>query len=48
MVGEVIGIHIDDGLIVDGKVDTLAFEQVSRLGYFDYSVVNNLFEMPRP
>jgi len=48
VVGEVIGIHIDDGLIVDGKGDTLAFEQVSRLGYFDYSVVNNLFEMPRP
>jgi flavin reductase (DIM6/NTAB) family NADH-FMN oxidoreductase RutF len=48
VLGEVIGIHIDDALIRDGRVDTLALRQVSRLGYFDYSVVESLFDMPRP
>jgi flavin reductase (DIM6/NTAB) family NADH-FMN oxidoreductase RutF len=48
VLGEVIGIHIDDTLIVDGRVDTRALRPMSRLGYFDYAVVNELFEMLRP
>lgn len=48
VIGEVVGIHIDDALIRDGRVDTLALRQVSRLGYLDYSIVESLFEMPRP
>lgn len=48
VIGEVIGIHIDDELIIDGRVDSLALRQVARLGYFDYSVVDALFELPRP
>jgi hypothetical protein len=32
----------------DGKIDALALAQVARLGYFDYSVVTELFEMLRP
>ena len=47
-VGQVVGIHIDDSLIVDGRVDTRALRPVSRLGYFDYAVVDELFEMLRP
>lgn len=48
VLGEVIGIHIDDDLIRGGRVDTLGLRQVSRLGYMDFSVVDNLFELPRP
>jgi flavin reductase (DIM6/NTAB) family NADH-FMN oxidoreductase RutF len=48
VLGEVIGIHIDDALICDGRVDVLALRPVSRLGYFDYSLVESLFEMRRP
>ena len=48
VLGEVVGIHIDDAVIVDGRIDTLALQQVARLGYFDYTVVRELFEMPRP
>ncbi|MEQ8858964.1 MAG: flavin reductase family protein [Pseudomonadales bacterium] len=48
VIGEVVGIHIDDALIRNGRVDTLALRQVARLGYLDYSVVESLFEMPRP
>ena len=48
VLGQVIGIHIDDGLIKDGKVDGQALHQVGRLGYFDYTQVDNLFELLRP
>ncbi len=48
ILGEVIGIHIDDELIVNGKVDSRALQQVSRLGYFDYHVVDDVFELLRP
>lgn len=44
----VVGIHIDDALIHDGRVDALALAQVARLGYLDYSIVREVFEMPRP
>jgi flavin reductase (DIM6/NTAB) family NADH-FMN oxidoreductase RutF len=48
VIGTVIGIHIDDRLIVGGRVDTVALAPVSRLGYFDYDVVRESFEMKRP
>ncbi|MGE0622151.1 MAG: flavin reductase family protein [Pseudomonadales bacterium] len=48
VIGKVVGIHIDDALIVDGRVDTAALDPLSRLGYFDYGTLGELFEMPRP
>ena len=46
--GEVVGVHIDDSVIVDGKVDVVAMRPIGRLGYMDYSVVDDLFTMLRP
>ena len=48
VIGEVIGIHIDDALINDGRVDQLALAQVARLGHDDYTVVEKIFSMKRP
>jgi flavin reductase (DIM6/NTAB) family NADH-FMN oxidoreductase RutF len=48
VIGNVIGIHIDDDLIVDGRLDTKSLEPLARLGYFDYGVIGELFEIPRP
>ena len=48
VIGEVVGIHIDDALIVDGRVDSLALAPVARLGYLDYGVIRELFVMERP
>jgi flavin reductase (DIM6/NTAB) family NADH-FMN oxidoreductase RutF len=48
VIGSVIGIHIDDALIVSGRVDTAALDPVARLGYFDYGMLGERFEMPRP
>jgi flavin reductase (DIM6/NTAB) family NADH-FMN oxidoreductase RutF len=46
--GRVIGIHIDDSLIVDGRVDICRAQPIARLGYMDYAVVNEVFEMIAP
>jgi flavin reductase (DIM6/NTAB) family NADH-FMN oxidoreductase RutF len=46
--GRVIAIHIDDRVIVDGKVDLAAIKPIARLGYMDYTVVETIFTMPRP
>ncbi|MEO1328829.1 MAG: flavin reductase family protein [Pseudomonadota bacterium] len=46
--GQVVGIHIDDAVIVDGKVDVTRFRPLARLGYMDYASVDAVFDMPRP
>jgi len=48
VLGQVVGIHIDDAYIVDGKVDTPRLKLLSRLGYMDYAVVDNVFSLDRP
>jgi flavin reductase (DIM6/NTAB) family NADH-FMN oxidoreductase RutF len=46
--GEVIGIHINDSIIEDGMINMQAFKPIARLGYFDYTTVDNIFSMRRP
>lgn len=46
--GEVVGIHIDDDVIVNGKVDLTLFKPIARLGYHDYAVIEEVFTMVRP
>lgn len=42
-------IHIDDRIIrSDGRLDIPAIRPIARLGYFDYTVVDNVFEMRVP
>jgi flavin reductase (DIM6/NTAB) family NADH-FMN oxidoreductase RutF len=49
VIGEVVGIHLDDNLITpDGGVDQLALAQVARLGRSDYLTVERIFDMRRP
>src|SRR5262245_15263048 len=48
VIGEVVGIYIDDRVIVDGMLDIRRMRPVARLGYLDYSVVDDFFTMPRP
>jgi flavin reductase (DIM6/NTAB) family NADH-FMN oxidoreductase RutF len=48
VIGEVVNVHIDDAVIVDGMVDMRRIRAIGRLGYRgDYTVVDNVFEMPR-
>ena len=46
--GEVIGVYIDDRVLVDGKIDFLKVRPIGRLGYLDFVEVNNIFSMVRP
>jgi flavin reductase (DIM6/NTAB) family NADH-FMN oxidoreductase RutF len=46
--GEVVGIHIDERYIKNGILDSAAMKPIARLGYRDYSVVTELFQMTRP
>jgi flavin reductase (DIM6/NTAB) family NADH-FMN oxidoreductase RutF len=46
--GEVVGIHIDDRFVREGRVDTAAMQLVGRLGYDEYSVLDRTFRMTRP
>ena len=47
-IGTVIGIHLRDDCMVDGKFDVTRFTPLARLGYRDYSVVDNVFALARP
>ncbi len=48
VIGEVVGVHISDAVVVDGIVDVRLYQPVSRLGYRDYAAVTELFQMTRP
>ena len=46
--GEVKGVHLRDNCLVDGMFDVTTFQPLSRLGYRDYAVVENVFTLGRP
>lgn len=46
--GQVIGMHVDERFIRDGRIDTIAMKPLARLGYMDYAVIDDSFVMPRP
>ena len=46
--GQVVGVHIDDRFIVDGRLDTAAMRPLARCGYDEYAVVEQVFSMRRP
>jgi len=48
IIGEVVGVHIDESIVRDGKVDITLARPIARLGYWDYCVVDEVFEMVRP
>ena len=46
--GQVVGVHIEDRFVVDGRLDTAAMKPIARCGYDEYAVVESLFAMQRP
>ncbi|MEE8444142.1 MAG: flavin reductase family protein, partial [Alphaproteobacteria bacterium] len=46
--GQVHGIHIDESVLTDGMVDVTKLKPIARMGYMDYAVVEQVFEMRRP
>ena len=48
VIGSVIGIHINDEILVDGMVDLGKVNPLARLGYMQYTSVQDIFTMNRP
>lgn len=46
--GQVIGVHIDDSCLTNGMFDAVKAQNLSRLGYFDYAAITEVFQMRRP
>ena len=47
--GRVVAVHIDDQVINgDGLIDVLKIQPLARMGYFDYTYVDNQFQMVIP
>jgi flavin reductase (DIM6/NTAB) family NADH-FMN oxidoreductase RutF len=49
VIGEVLAVHIKDEFIMpDGKLDIIRMKPIGRLGYYDYTCVESVFEMAIP
>jgi flavin reductase (DIM6/NTAB) family NADH-FMN oxidoreductase RutF len=48
VMGQVIGIHIDDDCIADGIVQITRMKPIARCGYQDYAVLDEVFSIKRP
>jgi flavin reductase (DIM6/NTAB) family NADH-FMN oxidoreductase RutF len=49
LVGQVVGVHIDQAFLHEGLFDITAAQTIARCGYRgDYTLVTSLFEMLRP
>ena len=48
VIGRVLGIHIDENFIHDGRLDTAAMRPIARLGYSEYATVAETWRMRRP
>ena len=48
VLGRVIGIHVDERFVRQGRIDSAAMRPIARGGYDEYSVVEQVFSMPRP
>ncbi len=47
--GRVVGVHIDDAALTpEGLVDVLKIQPIARMGYYDYTTVDNVFRMVIP
>lgn len=48
VIGKVIGIHINEKFIENGRVNTAAMRPIARLGYAEYATVETAWKMRRP
>jgi flavin reductase (DIM6/NTAB) family NADH-FMN oxidoreductase RutF len=46
--GQVVGVHLDERFLKNGRLDTAAMQPIARCGYSDYAVVDKVFAVARP
>ena len=47
VIGEVIGIYINDKYIKEDKIDSISMSYIARMGYSEYTKVSNKFKLKR-
>lgn len=48
VIGEVVGVYIDDAFITDQRVNTAGMQPLARMGYSEYAVVTEAIRIRRP
>jgi flavin reductase (DIM6/NTAB) family NADH-FMN oxidoreductase RutF len=48
VLGEVMGVHVHEACIRDGRLDVTLTRNLARCGYLDYSHIESVRAMPRP
>lgn len=48
VLGQVIGFHIDERYMKNGRFDLAAVQPIARCGYDEYAVIERVFSMTRP
>ena len=48
IIGEVVAVHIKDDVIEGDFLHTAAWKPVARLGYKEYAIIDNVFDLDRP
>jgi flavin reductase (DIM6/NTAB) family NADH-FMN oxidoreductase RutF len=48
VIGQVIGVHLNEAFIRDGMMDITLMKPIARCGYQDYAVVDKVFAIKRP
>ena len=48
VMGQAIGIHIDDAYMDNGMVQITKMKPIARCGYQDYTVLDRVFAIKRP
>jgi flavin reductase (DIM6/NTAB) family NADH-FMN oxidoreductase RutF len=48
VLGQVIGVHLNEAYLRDGIMDITLMKPLARCGYQDYAVVDKVFSLKRP
>lgn len=48
IIGSVLGVHISDEVLIDGLIDLSRIKPLARLGYMQYTAIDELFTLQRP
>ena len=43
-----MGVHVDDAVLTEGKLDVRKTRPIARCGYYEYAVVEDTFDMVIP
>lgn len=48
VIGRVVGIHVREEILTEGRIDISKLQPIARLGYNDYAKINEVFTIIRP